>query len=168
MTNQQIIICKNILCENVQEKLIIRFVVALQIGSGFYYRPPRKLREGNSHVCLSKGYPMWPFPIVHWTSPDRNPQPRSAHGTSLHMHPTASDIWWPRLETCSKFFTWWLLKQIWLASGWYASYWNTFLCIILKCAASVMCILRSNRDSVTWGNEVDCIKKLLHNKWKWT
>ena len=129
MTNQQIIICKNILCENVPEKLIIRFVVALQIGSGFYYRPPRKLRKGNSHVCLSMGYPMWPLPIVHWTSPDRNPQPRSAHGTSLHMHPTDGDIWWPRLETCSKFFTWWLLKQIWLASGWYASYWNTFLCV---------------------------------------
>ena len=58
MTNQQIIICKNILCENVPEKLIIRFVVALQIGSGFYYCPPRKLQKGNSHVCLSMGYPM--------------------------------------------------------------------------------------------------------------
>ena len=46
---------------------------------------------------------------------------------------SASDIWWPSLETYSNFFIWtptpppstdiWWPKHIWLASGWYASYW---------------------------------------------
>ena len=45
----------------------------------------------------------------------------------------ASDIWWPRLATCSledpptSVDTWWLMKHVQLASGWYTSYWNDFL-----------------------------------------
>ena len=60
--------------------------------------------------------------------------------TTYTMHCTLSsnttDIWWPTLETCSNLFTrgpspsshiwWWPLKQVWFASGWYASYWNAF------------------------------------------
>ena len=67
----------------------------------YFYRPPPKLRECNafSRVCLSvilsTGGPMWPSPLMHWSSP-----------YSDHMGPhctrtPASDIWWPRLKTCS-------------------------------------------------------------------
>ena len=50
----------------------------------------------------------------------------------------ASDIWYPRLVTCSNFFSWgpqpgtsadiwWLLKYVWLAREQFASYRNAFL-----------------------------------------
>ena len=47
---------------------------------------------------------------------------------------TASDIWWPSLETCSNLFTWGppCSIDIWclLASGRYSSYWNAVLFLV--------------------------------------
>ena len=64
-----------------------------------HYRLPIKLWEDNvvSCVCLSvivsTVRPMWPLPMMHWTSPCRDPQPYphptqpSGHGTSLYRNP---------------------------------------------------------------------------------
>ena len=87
------------------------------------YHPPTKLREGNvfTEVCLSfwsGGRPMWPLPMMHWTSLYRAPWPRAhiphtphpRHETSLYRDPVwpqspgHGHIWWPSLETCSKLF----------------------------------------------------------------
>ena len=37
----------------------------------------------------------------------------------LGIHPSTETQWWPQ-------------QHIWLASGWYASYWNAFLCLRIK------------------------------------
>ena len=49
------------------------------------------------------GDPMWPLPMVHWTSLYRTP---SGHRISLYRDLPSSNIRWPRLETCSILFTW--------------------------------------------------------------
>ena len=101
-----------------------------------FYHPPNKLRECNvfSRFCLftRMGVPMWPLPMIHWTSlyrpapcpldirhgtprPHYPPNPLNIrHGTLLTPSPKASDIWWP-------------LKNVRLARGRYVSYWNVFL-----------------------------------------
>ena len=59
----------------------------------FNYRPPTKLRKGNifSCVCSSfcpQGDPMWPLPMLHWTSPYRNPSAcPHAHFQTWDMEP---------------------------------------------------------------------------------
>ena len=69
-----------------------------EFRNSYYNHPTTKLREGNafSLVCLSFcrgwGVPWDHYPwciIPHCTGPS----------------PSASDIWWPTLETCSKLFT---------------------------------------------------------------
>ena len=63
--------------------------------------------------------PMWPLPMMHWTLLYRCPW-TSDMGTPLPPNirhtTTNTDIWLP-------------LTPIWLASGWYASYWNVFLIV---------------------------------------
>ena len=51
-----------------------------------YYRPPKKLREGNvfSYVCpslCSQGWSIWPLPMMHLASLYRPPWPSSRLGT---------------------------------------------------------------------------------------
>ena len=95
---------------------------------------PKTLWNVFSHVCLSV-CPRGEGP------PDPNP---SGRGTSLcrpspSSGPPAGDIWcqqWEPVQTCSaqdlhNIDIWWLLKHVWLASGRYASYWNTFLFVNL-------------------------------------
>ena len=71
----------------------------------------------NSHQKSALvGDSMWPLPVMHWASQYRDaPTPALAHATSspcrvrqscLWSPFQACDIWWPRLETCSKLFTW--------------------------------------------------------------
>ena len=90
-----------------------------------YHRSPKKLREGYLSiqcvsVCPQEG-PIWPLPMLHWTSlyralpsppyVQRPPPPTptlapSRHRTLLYSPlPPANDIWWPSLETCSNLFT---------------------------------------------------------------
>ena len=116
------------------------------------------LWEGNvfSHVCHSvcpqrRGVPMWPLPMMLWTSLHRVPLTLAlvkiyffcpvGHQTwdlLPQPHPSVTDIWWPPLEICSNLFTWdphllrsdvwwWPLKHIWFSSGQYVSFWNAFL-----------------------------------------
>ena len=66
---------------------------------------------------------MWPSPMMHWTSPCRepltpaSPPPRTwnltaqsspgFHGLGTRTGtPHGTDIWWSRVETCSNLFTW--------------------------------------------------------------
>ena len=58
------------------------FILCLYIGANWiFYRPPKEMGKGNafSHVrlsvCLSTGSPMWPLPMMHWTSLYRPPDP---------------------------------------------------------------------------------------------
>ena len=100
-----------------------------------------KLREGNvfGRVCLSvhrEEGSMWTLPMIgpHCTAPPR---------TESWPRPPASDIWLPRLESCSNVFPsgpsphcWHLVAGYkWWASGWYASYWNA----VLSPPANVVC-----------------------------
>ena len=64
-----------------------------------FYRLPTKFQEGSFQscvMCLSvhRESPMWSLPIMHLISLYRA------------LVPLPSDIWWPRLETCSNLFTW--------------------------------------------------------------
>ena len=84
--------------------------------------------------CLYMRDPMWPLPRMHWILlymsppypsslctgfwslfvqgpalklPYRALAPDPVQGpSSVQIGPSASDIWWPRLETCSNLFTW--------------------------------------------------------------
>ena len=88
----------------------------------------------SNDVCLSTGEsPCNHYLLMHWTSLYRAPG-YQALDTRPCLAP--SDIWWPSMETRSILFTWghptgtdiwWPLKHIWLACGWYTSYWNVFL-----------------------------------------
>ena len=93
----------------------------------YIYRPSMKLWEGNvfGHVCLSL-YPQGGVPWDHylwWIGPpctapsipsrqgislymDLSAWASPVHGIPLYKPPPASDIWWPRLETCLNLFTW--------------------------------------------------------------
>ena len=76
-------------------------VVLQDLLSNYLYRTPPKLLDVFTGVCLlfclGEGVPMWPFPMMHWTSLYRapigpSPSP-SRHGTQL-PDPSPSDIWW--------------------------------------------------------------------------
>ena len=60
-------------------------------------------------VILFKGrsVSMWPLPMMHWTSlyTTLQPCPPDMGPHCKETPPTASDIWWPSLKTCSKLFT---------------------------------------------------------------
>ena len=134
-----------------------------------YYRPPTNLREGEdtifscvypsdcphgggSHVTITHDgldlTVLGPQTLGHqtqdtlpslapfsWTSDMWSP-PYQTWDSST---PTASDTWWPSLETCWNLFTWgpnppptstdnwWPPKHIQLATGWHVYYRNTFL-----------------------------------------
>ena len=113
-----------------------------------FYRPPRKLREGNvfTGVCLSfnsRGSPMWPLPMTHWTSPPGplvltpSPWPWPPFQT-LHIGippvVTSGDCSWRPVQNCSLEDPLPVLtsgghwKHVHLASGCYASYWDPFFC----------------------------------------
>ena len=69
-----------------------------------FYRPPTKLPESNvfTRVCLSVhggGGPMWPLPMMHWSSLYRPPLPCPGPLS-------ASDIFWLSLVVSSNLFTW--------------------------------------------------------------
>ena len=78
--------------------------------------------------------PTWPWP---WPWPSPIP---SGQGNSLDREPSASDIRWSSLETCSNLFTLGPLQPVLVAieacmistSGWYTSYWNAFLFLHLS------------------------------------
>ena len=71
---------------------------------------------------------------------------RDGKGVSWTPPPLATNVWWPTLETCSDLsiwrleeppphiprsnICWWTLKQVWFASGRYASHWNVFLFLV--------------------------------------
>ena len=70
-------------------------------------------------VSLKKSEPCIPC-SNRSTSPYRDPSPRTCSNLGLTVQDTPSaDIWW-------------ILKDILLSSGWYASYWNAFLLESLK------------------------------------
>ena len=106
-----------------------------------YYRPRTKLLEGNvfTRVCLFTGEGGHHVAITHdaldvsvqalqvqaalWTSDVGSLAPCLWHlvaiyGDLVHLRkphpPSGTGIWWPP-------------KHVWLASGWYTSYWNAFL-----------------------------------------
>ena len=104
------------------------------------YHLPRELWEGNvfSHmclVCLSRGDPMWPLPMMHWISPYRDGLPVPPYRNPMAPAPV-SDIWWSGLETCSNLLTWGTSAPPVLTSGGYRgtyggrSYWNALLLVI--------------------------------------
>ena len=68
----------------------------------FSYRSLTKLRKVMFSVVFvywqGGGVPKCPLPMMHWTSLYRPP----VQGPGSYP---ASDIWWPRLETCSNLFT---------------------------------------------------------------
>ena len=94
--------------------------------------------------------------ITHDSLGHRYPLP--GHGTWLPALP-ATDIWWSSLETwdlppcywhlvaitgdlfkhdhlippTTTDMYWWPVKHVLLESGWYASYWNAFLCVVGMC-----------------------------------
>ena len=53
------------------------------------------------HMCLSvhKGLPVWPLPMMHWTS-------LKSYPLDIRFRTPASDIYWWSLETCSNLFIW--------------------------------------------------------------
>ena len=54
---------------------------------------------------------MCPLSMMHWSSLS---SPIQGHPTVQGPALPASDIWWLRLETCSKLFTWWTpASNIW-------------------------------------------------------
>ena len=75
-------------------------------------------------LSLKHGTSLYRSPYRHETSLCSAPPTSNLSSISLDMEPhctgTASDIWWPRLETCSNLFNphsttadiWWLLKQV--------------------------------------------------------
>ena len=87
---------------------------------------------------------MRPLPMMLWTLLFRVPWPlpspdieTSSPGLLLV---TSGDHNWRPVQTCSLVLIvqphstdiWWSPKHIWLASGWYASYWNAFLLLSKK------------------------------------
>ena len=108
------------------------FSIRTEIIYRQYYRPPMKLRECNVFgcVCLSTGrrVPCEYYPWLALTVQHPGPVP------------PASDIWSPRLESCSNLFPsgppphcWHLVAGYkWWASGWYASYWNAVLLLFIS------------------------------------
>ena len=118
-----------------------------------FYRSLKKLHEGKafSHVYLSIqgwGCCMWPSPMMDLTS--------------LYKAPPASDIWWPRLETCSNLFTW---KHppppaLLLTSGGYCSSLGTVsnrvVCILLECL-----LVHLKVYTFQWSFSVSCLQKYL-------
>ena len=106
-------------------------------GGIYYHLQTRNVFTG---ICLSSSPSQFPFS----SSSDPPPPPPPWHQT-WRPTPTATDIWWPSLETSSIMFTWgpphqywhlwWPPKHIQLASGWYASYWNAVLFpTVIPCA----------------------------------
>ena len=69
-----------------------------------------KLWEGNvfSRVCVHRGIPMWPLPMMYLTLLYRaaSPQPCPMDIKNGWPWPPTSYIWRPSLETCSNLFTW--------------------------------------------------------------
>ena len=104
----------------------------------FHYRPPTKLCKGNefSRICLLvsssvQGGPMWPLPMMYWTSLYRNPplalqlpthagshQTRTpSPGPSFPLLVTSGGPDWRLVQTCSLdeppgADIWWLLNHI--------------------------------------------------------
>ena len=75
-----------------------------------YYSPQTKLPEGNvfTSACRSVILSTWPLPMMHW---DMGPTPTL--GTRDGIYPPTG-IGHQNI-------------YMWLAIGWYTSYWNTFL-----------------------------------------
>ena len=164
-----------------------------------YYRPPMKLLEGNvfTRVCLftEGGVHMWPLPMMHWTSVYRPSKPQLSsghqtwdpsspspleirHGTPSFMLVTSGgDHWRPcSLEEAPSTQWYWHLvatKHVWLASGWYTSYWNAFLfqCTIrlaepkwlrrLERLSAAHCGMGSSPTNAWRGEQVS------HQRWIW-
>ena len=86
-----------------------------------------KMRKGNifSHVCLS--VPMWPLPMMHWTSPYRDlglaPSPQTCSNL-FNVDLTVQSPPPPRPRTCSNLI---IMKHVRLTSGQLTSYFNDFL-----------------------------------------
>ena len=113
-----------------------------------YYRPPTKFEESNvfTGVCLFTGGSHGTIthdasdlavqgPLWTWDLSIQRPQPRPPPlHTDMGPHctgtpsPPDSDIWSPRLDSCSNLFTW-PPPPVWTSDGCgrYACYWNAFL-----------------------------------------
>ena len=124
-----------------------------------YYHPSTKLQEGNvfSHVCVClsfhpQGGPMWPLPIMHWTSLYRVLPP--CRGTHLCTGPTlASDIWWPRLDTCSNSFTWGSPMVLTSGGGYCRSIYShckQAVSILLECFLVFFVFFISTSNGIKW------------------
>ena len=105
-----------------------------------------KVMFSHVSVCHSvQGDPMWPLPMMYWDMGTPPPAPRyqtwvvitgNMGPTSLLL--TSGGHHWRPVQTCSledqpplhpsgTGLYWWPPKRVWLASGQYASYWNTVL-----------------------------------------
>ena len=78
----------------------------------FDYRPPTKLLEGNVFrsclsLCSGEGAPCDHYPKCIGPHPVRTlgPVPLLPDMGLTVQGPPASDIWWPRLDSCSNLFT---------------------------------------------------------------
>ena len=133
----------------VQPTSIITSVITIR------QRSCRKVMFSVMSVCLSfhpQGGPMWPLPIMHWTSLYRVLPP--CRGTHLCTGPTlASDIWWPRLDTCSNSFTWGFPMVLTSGGGYCRSIYShckQAVSILLECFLVFFVFFISTNNGIKW------------------